>query len=365
MNWILNRYITREFIGAFFLSIAVFTFALLVGNFIKMAELIINKGVALSSLLKLIFYLIPYLLTYTVPMAMLTATLISFGRLSSDNEIMAMRSLGISVLTISLPLFALGLIVSVISIPLNDKLLTKSHFASRKVLKEIGLRTPAAYLEAGTFIKDFDGYIVFIHEIKGNELKNIRIYQPQENRPTRTITAKGGEFIPAPQKGVIKLKLIDGTSEEPDINNPARFFKLNFKTYYMTLNVQDKPKQNKLEKKTREMTIKELREESKKLRREGIELEPLLTEIHKKIAVSFSAFVFVLIAIPLAIKSHVSEKSISLGISLGVLVIYWLFLVGGTAFALRGTMPPWFAIWLPNIIMGSAGLFLFCGILKR
>ncbi|MDD5449799.1 MAG: LptF/LptG family permease [Candidatus Omnitrophica bacterium] len=365
MNWILNRYITKEFTAAFFLSIAIFTFALLVGNFIKMADLIINRGVALTSLLKLIFYLIPYLLTYTVPMAMLTATLISFGRLSSDNEIMAMRSLGISLLTISLPLLVLGIIISVASIPLNDKLLTKSHFASRKVLREIGLRTPTAYLEAGTFIKDFDGYIVFIHEIKKNKLKNIRIYQPQENRPTRTITAKEGEFIPVPKKGIIKLKLIDGTSEEPDIKDPTRFFKLNFKTYYMTLNVQDKPRQKRLEKKTSEMTIKELKEESKKLAEEGIELEPLLTEIHKKIAISFSAFVFVLIAIPLAIKSNVSEKSISLGISIGVLVIYWLFLVGGTAFALRGILPPWFAIWLPNIVMGAAGVLLLNGVIKK
>ena len=365
MNWILNRYITREFINAFFLSIAISTFVLLVGNFIKMAELIINKGVSTFFLIKLIIYLIPYLLSYTVPMAMLTATLISFGRLSSDNEIMAMRSLGISVLTISLPILVMGLIVSLLCIPLNDKLLTKSRFASRKTLKEIGLRSPTAYIEAGTFIKDFDGYIVFIHEIKGNKLKNVRIYQPQENRPTRTITAKEGEFISVPQKGIVKLKLIDGMSEEPDINNPIHFLKLNFKTYYMTLNVQAPPKQKKIEKKAREMTIKELRDESKKLGQEGIELEPLLTEIHQKIAISFSAFVFVLIAIPLAIKSHVKEKSISLGISLAVLVIYWLFLAGGTAFALRGALPPWFAMWLPNMLIGSAGLTMFCLVLKR
>ncbi|MBI4335504.1 MAG: LptF/LptG family permease [Candidatus Omnitrophica bacterium] len=365
MTWILNRYIIREFLGAFFLSIAVFTFVLLVGNFIKMAELIINKGVPPIFLIKLVIYLIPYLLSYTVPMAMLTAALISFGRLSSDNEIMAMRALGISIVSISMPIIVLGLVVSLLSIPLNDKLLSKSHFASRKTLKDIGLRSPTAYIEAGTFIKDFEGYIVFIHEIKGNKLKNIRIYQPQENRPTRTITAKEGEFISAPEKGIVKLKLMDGISEEPDIHNPLHFFKLNFKTYYMTLNLQGKQKKGNLEKKAREMTIKELLEESKRLGAKGSRLEPLLTEIHKKIAISFSAFIFILIAVPLAIKTHVSEKSISLGISLGVLVIYWLLLAAGTAFALRGVIAPWFAIWLPDMTVGSAGLFLFYGVLKR
>jgi lipopolysaccharide export LptBFGC system permease protein LptF len=133
----------------------------------------------------------------------------------------------------------------------------------------------------------------------------------------------------------------------------------------MTMNVMEAPKEKKLEKKAREMTIRELREELKKLGQEGIEPEPFLTEIHQKIAISFSALVFVLIAIPLAIKSHVKEKSISLGISLAVLVIYWLFLAGGTAFALKGNVAPWFAMWLPNMLIGSTGIAFFCLILKR
>ena len=365
MTWILNRYISKEFIRAFFLSIAVFTFVLLVGNFIKMAELIINKGVALIYITKLFIYLIPYLLSYTVPMAMLTATLISFGRLSSDNEITAMRSLGVSILTIATPVLFLGFLVSILSIPLNDKLITNSHFASRKILKEIGIRSPAAYIEAGTFVKDFEGYIIFVHEVKGNILKNIRIYQPQENRSTRTITARQGEFISAPERDVIKLKLIDGTSEEPDINNPSHFYKLNFKTYYMTLNAQDKPKLQKLEKKAREMCIDELRAELKKMGRGGIEPEPLLSELHKKFAISFSSLVFVLIGVPLAIKTHRGEKSISIGISFGLLIIYWLLFACGTAFALGGVLPPWFAIWLPNIFLSAVGIFLFYNLLKK
>lgn len=365
MFGILNRYISREFINAFFLSIAVFTFVLLIGNFIKMAELIINKGVASIYIIKLIFYLIPYLLSYTVPMSMLTATLISFGRLSSDNEITAMRSLGISALRIGAPILALGFLVSLVSIPINDGLLSKSHFSARKTLKEIGIRSPAAYIEAGTFVKDFEGYIIFVHDVRGNILKNIRIYQPQEDRPTRTITARQGEFISAPQKGIVKLKLTDGTSEEPDPNNPTHFYKLSFKTYYMTLNLQNRPKLEKLEKKAREMCINELRTELKKMGKEGIEPESLLTELHKKFAISFSAFFFVLIGIPLAIKTHRSEKSIGIGISFGLLVAYWLFLAGGTAFALRGSITPWLAIWFPNMVMGIIGIFLFYRLMKR
>ncbi|NQU74137.1 MAG: YjgP/YjgQ family permease [Candidatus Omnitrophica bacterium] len=362
---ILNRYISREFANAFFLSIAVFTFVLLVGNFIKLAELIINKGVAFIYIAKLFFYLIPYLLSYTVPMAMLTATLISFGRLSSDNEITAMRSLGISVMKIASPVLVLGFLVSLLLVPLNNTLIANSHFASRRTLKEIGIRSPSAYIEAGTFVKDFEGYIIFVHEVKGNKLKNIRIYQPQKDGPTRTITASEGEFITAAKKEIVKLKLINGTSEEPDLNNPSSFYKLNFKTYYMTLNLQDKPKLKKLEKKAREMSIKEIRAELKAMRKGGIEPEVLLSELHKKFAMSFSAFLFVLIGIPLAIKAHRSEKSIGIGISFALLVIYWVLLAGGTAFALKGSLAPWIAIWLANIAIGITGAILLFNIMKR
>lgn len=361
---ILRDYVLKEFFHSFFLTVVVFTFVFLVGNIITLANYIINKGVEALSVFKLFIYLIPWLLSFTLPIAVLTASILSFGRLSADGELIAMRASGISLYRVSMPIIMVGVLLSFFAFFLNDQVSPNASFASRRVIKEIGIRSPAAALEEGTFIRGFENYIIFIHEINGNNLRNIRIYQPQENRPTRTIIAKHGEFISVPEKGIVKLKLADGTSEEPDPNDPVKFYKLNFKTYYMTLNIQEKRSPKKLEKKAREMSIKEIKTELKKLGHGGIEPEPLLSEFHKKFAMSFSAFVFVLIGIPLAIKTHRGEKTISLGISLGLLVIYWVLLAGGTAFALRGKLSPWFAIWLPNIVIGSAGLFLFYKIHK-
>ena len=113
------------------------------------------------------------------------------------------------------------------------------------------------------------------------------------------------------------------------------------------------------------MCISELIDELKKRQRDDIEPEELLTELHKKFAVSFSAFLFVFIGIPLAIKTHRSEKSISLGISLALLVVYWLLLAGGTTFALKRMVPPWFGTWLPNMIIAVCGCFLFYDMQKK
>ena len=88
-------------------------------------------------------------------------------------------------------------------------------------------------------LKNFKEYIIFIHEIDKNKLKGIRIYHVQEGRPTRTIIAKKGEFITLENQNAVKLKLINGTSDEPNPKNPRHFYKLNFKTYYITLHLDE------------------------------------------------------------------------------------------------------------------------------
>lgn len=359
---ILRTYILKELLKAFGLSIAVFTFVLVVGNLVKIVDLIINKGVQILYVLKLFLFLVPYLLSYTIPMAMLTATLLVFGRLSSDNELTAMRASGVSLYKIAAPVVILGLLFSLGSLYINDRLVPKAHFATRKTLRDIGVRRPAAYIEAGTFIKEFEDYIIFIYEIKGNKFKNIRIYQPREGKPTRTIIAAKGEFIPIPEKNMVKLKLSDGITEEPIPTDPNNFYKLNFKTYFMTLNLETPKKTSKnIKKKSKDMTFRELREEIKDVQARGIiDVNPLLTRIHKKISMSFSTLAFILIGLPLAVKTRRSEKSIGFGISLGILVIYWVILATGNVFALKKWVVPWFAMWLPNIVFMSLGsIFLY------
>src|SRR3989344_4963128 len=100
---ILRDYILKEFFHSFTLSIIVFTFVLLIGNIIRLADLLINKGVDMISVVRLFFYLIPWLSTFTLPIAALTAVILTFGRLSSDGELTAMKASGVSFYRISFP----------------------------------------------------------------------------------------------------------------------------------------------------------------------------------------------------------------------------------------------------------------------
>ncbi|MFC1667317.1 LptF/LptG family permease [Candidatus Omnitrophota bacterium] len=357
---ILRIYLLKEIFFMFLFSLLIFTFALVTGNLIKLADLVINKGVNILEVGKLFLFLIPFLLSYTIPMSSLSATLLVFGRLSSDNEITAIRAHGINIYKLSSPLIVIGIVLSLFLIILNDRVLPEAHFASRKIVKSIGVKNPSAYLESGTFIKNFKNYIIFINEIDKNKLKGIRIYQLQEGRPTRTIIAKKGEFIVLDAQNAVKLKLINGTSDETNPKNPMHFYKLNFKTYFLTLNLDEKlGSEDYIAKKPKEMNFQEIKLEIKKLGVHHIDAPALIAEFHRKISISFATLVFIIIGIALGIFSKRGEKTAQFAIALGVIVLYYLLTAGGIAISLKGIQPIALWIYLPNAILAIIGVILF------
>jgi len=364
---ILRNHILLEFMGPFIFCLLSLIFFLLMGRgFVQMADLIFNKSVDAFLIIKLLFFSFPFLLTFVIPMSVLIASLLMFGKLSFDNEIMAIRASGVSILKIVKPLFVVVILLCLSSLLLSDRVASTSHYMYRRILTQIGLESPAAALEEGTFIKRFKNFVIFIYEIDKNKLKGVRIYQPQEGKPTRTIIAQKGELISIPEKGIIKLRLIHGTSDEPDPKDPARLYKLNFKTYDLPLNVTEIKNAQELGKKPKDMTIKELKDEIARLGEEGITATyPLSAEIHNKIALAFSSLPFLLIGIPLGITARRAEKSISFGISLVLMTLYWILLIGGKGLAQKGLVPPFLALQFSNFVVGGAGLFLFVKLVRR
>ncbi|MDD4899691.1 MAG: LptF/LptG family permease [Candidatus Omnitrophica bacterium] len=357
---ILRNYFLREFITPLFLSLGVLSFVMLLGSLIRLTDLVINKGVDIFSITKLFLFMMSSSLSYTLPLGTLTAVLFSLGRLSSDNEIMAIRASGVHLFSLISPLLTVGLILSLLLVVFNDRVIPYAHFAQRKTIIEVGMKNPTAALEPGIFINSFQKYILFIYQIdqKKNRMGNVRIYEPQEGRPTRTIVAKRGEFIAIPEQNMVKLKLMDGTSDEPDPKNPTSFYKLNFKTYFMSLNLGQMRDKDKIGKKPKDMTVAELHEEAKKLEREGIDPTPLLTEINEKISMAFSCFVFVLLGFPLAAITKRRGVFINFAMACLFFGLYYALLLGAEALCLQGFANPRFMIWLPNIILGSLGAYL-------
>lgn len=364
---ILRDHIVKEFCLPLVMILFMLLFVFLLGRgLVQMADLVFNKHVNIFLIAQLILYTFPFILTFIIPMAVLLTTLLVFGKLSFDNEIMAMRASGISITRIVAPLVMLVVLLSLGTFILSDQIASDTHFAYRKLLMQIGLDSPTAALEEGTFIKKFKNFVIFIYEIDKNNLKGVRIYQPQEGRPTRTIIAKSGELVAIPEKNVIKLRLSQGTSDEPDPKDPTKLYKLNFKTYDLPLNISEFGRSQEISKKPKDMSIRELKAEIQNLGQSGIKATyELSAEIHNKIAMSFSSLAFLLIGIPLGITTRRSEKSVGFGIGLVLMTAYWSLLIGGQALAQKGYLEPFIAMQFSNLVIGGTGLLLFWRLARR
>jgi lipopolysaccharide export system permease protein len=356
---ILRNYILKEFFSAFLISLFVLTFVMVLGNLIRLAELIVTKGVSLMTAGKLFLYLIPFLFSFILPIATLAAVLLSIGRLSSDNELIAIRAAGINIFRILSPILIVGLILSLFCVILNNQIIPASQHKSREVLIEMGSQNPTAALEAGTFITAFEKFIIFIYHIDGYKMSNIRIYEPQgEDKPPRTIIAKKGEFIILADKKILKLKLMEGTSDEINPRDPENFYKLNFKTYFMNIDFK-KQASGKLNKKTKGMNLQELRAQIADFTKKGIDTTPILTEIYKRLSLSFSCLIFVVIGAPFAMITRRREKSINISFAFLIVGFYYLSLIGFEALSLEGVLAPNLAMSMPDLIFGTIGLTLF------
>jgi lipopolysaccharide export system permease protein len=363
---ILRDHVLKEFAANFGTSLLTFLFIFLLGRgFIQMADLVFNKNVDPFLILKILFYSLPFMLTFIIPMSVLVATLMTFGKLSYDNELMAIRASGISMARTTVPVLAAVVLMSLFSYLLADRIASESHYVYRRLLMQVGIESPAAALEEGTFIKKFKNFVIFIYEIDGNKLRGIRIYQPQEGRPTRTIIAESGELISIPEKNIIKLKLNRGTSDEPDPKDPSRLYKLNFKTYDLPLNLTGSRQYEELGKKPKDMTVKELKSEIIRLGDSGIhDAYPLSAEIHNKAALALSSVAFALVGIPLGIATKRREKTVGFGISLALMTLYWTLLIAGKSLAQKGLAPPFLSLQFSNLIIGGLGAWLFTRVVR-
>lgn len=359
---LLRQYTLRELVVPFFLSLLFFTFVFLVGNLVKMADLLINKGVDLLDILKILLLLVPKLLSFTLPTSVLTAILLVFGGFAQSNEITAMKANGVNLLSVLTPVLLVSLLLSFAALFLNDQVQSRAQFAYRQAVKDLVLKRPMAYLEAGKFIKDFQDYIILAQRIEGNRLYDITIYQPQERgKATRTILAESGEIASSSNEKTLTVRLYNGTSDEPNPDDPSVFYKLNFRTFELPPIHLGKGDPRKMEKKVKDMSLDEILyglRRNPELRTNRSLKREYQAEFHKKIAFSFAPFVFTLVGIPTALITRRGEAVISFGLAVGIVAIYYVFFVWSRTVSVEGYLPPFIALWLPNITLAAGGIFL-------
>lgn len=351
---ILRRYTLREMYAPFLMTLSLFTFIFLTGTIVKMVDTVLNKGIGAMDMLQILGLSIPEVFSFTLPTSALAAVVLAIGSFSQNNELRAMKAVGINPLTIMIPILLVAFLLSVFAVVFNDQVVSEASFAKRKLIKKVLFKNPSSLFEPNQFIKDFKGYIFHVKGVEGNRLDQVIVYQPQEGQPTRTIIAEHGEIVTSPDGGELIVKLYNGTIDEPE---KGELYKLDFETYSIPPISVDSA--SKVVKKPRELRFDELlwqlregnyAKEEERLRDRA--------ELQRKLSFSLAPFVFVLVGLPTAILVRRGELIWSFGISMSVVIIYYVLYVWVGTMANNGVLPPEIALWIPNFLLALLGLFL-------
>lgn len=353
---ILSRYISKEFFGNLLLGLLIFTFVLLLDHLFELADLLLNKGVGLWLTLRLLFLLIPSSLSLTLPMSTLLAALLTFGRLSENNEITALRASGLSAWSyIKMPL-AVSLVATLFLIPFNTIWAPHAHASFRQLYVQVLKRNPLVRIEEKTFV-EIGNYHLFVErkDRKTKEMRGLTIYKiAADGAPLRIFADRGTASVDAMQG--ITFLLQDGRIEEINAADPSRWVYTNFKNYELVIPLQNS--QSASERAMEEMDNHDLKIEMMHMKEKHVPFPILACQIQLRWALALTPLLFAALGIPLAIRVQRGGRSIGFGLSVLIMVLYYVLLMGGTGLGQRGMWPPPLAVWLGNSIMFITALGL-------
>lgn len=409
------KYIGKEFLFSFFVCFLFFFFIFFVNQILFLAEKILEKHVPFKDVFMLLVYFMPSMISLSFPFAALVACLMTVGRLSSDNEILAMQSLGIRHIKIFYPLIVLGIIFSISSFYINDYLMPYGTIKYTKLYRELIYSNPALELMPYS-VKEYLDTVIVTGDIKDNVIHDIMILDKDKDGNRRVITAQTAQFLSDTKDsgtGVISLELKNVFSHVSDQKKRSDYdyftaermvyniLLANMSSSVRTLgpremsaaDVYDSLKkmdqtfkaehESRLSylkpsislaleewffataKEDRTSNINNMRTQlsqygeifSERNVERNYKIHKL--EFYKKFSLPFSCFCFVLFAFPAGLFSKRSGRTVGFGIGLLFSLFYWCLMFAGHTIGIRSDINSFMAMWLPNFVILFIALVLY------
>lgn len=348
----IDRYIFSELLKIFLISIFAMTMILYLDKFLFLAEMIVNRGVSFIEMVMMMVYISPAFFAITIPMAVLMASVVTFNQFSVNNEWVAMKSCNWSfielmkpVLFFSLFAYFLANIVMFWAVPWGNQ--------SYKVLVYDIIKNRANVdIQPNVFNRDFKNLILLVKEHHQNsQLKGVFIADTTNPEAPQIITSEKGVIYPNPETLKIQLKLNNGTIHELS-NDRGDYQTLNFDRYDINLSLPDT---ERLEKKAlignKELSFTKIKDRIKEMKAKGLPTSGPEVELSKKFSIPFTCLLFAILGAPLGIKSSRSGKSGSFGVTVAVIMIYYIGLILTQNMGRIGKIHAYTSVWIPNIIL--------------
>ncbi|MBN3038591.1 MAG: LptF/LptG family permease [Candidatus Omnitrophica bacterium] len=355
---IIDRYITREFLIPFFYCLAIFISLYIVIDLVSRLEDILKNHVEIPILLQYYLAFLPIIFVRTAPIAVLLSTLYVLGNLSKYNEVTALKASGLNIWRLALPFFYLGLIISIVTLAINDKLLPQANMVSTTVKEEyLDKEKEDTSNKVVTDIALYGTHNRLIHVrkfiVNENLLKEITILEQDENeRVTAKIQAKEARWIK--DKWVLFDCIIYNFEVPGQVTEEPNFFKK------MILDIEEKPKDFLRRESSAEfMSYRKLKGYIQRLSGSGAKIvQKLLVDLHHKVSFAFVSLVVIFLGIPFALSAQGTGKVASIGLAVVICFFYYAVEALSLALGKRGTLPPFLSAWFANILFGTVAIML-------
>jgi lipopolysaccharide export system permease protein len=354
-----SLYILKEILPVFLVSLLVFTVVLLMDKILKLIELIVARGVNPSQIMMLLLFISPSFLIFTIPMAVLLAILLSFGRLSSDSEITAFKASGMSLYQLFFPVSIFSTSACLLTIFLIFYGLPWGNLGFKSTLYLIAQSKANIEIRERVFNDSFNGLVVYVDKVPIEEkrMEGILIYDEREQGKLNTIFAKEGSLTSNPKAQEVILRLFNGTIHrfEPRIQTYQR---IQFDVYDIRLELAKAFLAMSEKLREYEMSIDDLKAKIKKNRSAGEDTTFQEVELHKRYAIPFACIIFGFIGVPLGIQPRRSGRSHGFVSTIFILLAYYVSLSAFEILAMRHTLPVFLVGWAPNFLFGGLGIYL-------
>ena len=353
-------YVLRELAGPTLMGFGLFTFILLMNYLLTLAELIFRDGVGIADVSRIFLYSVPQIVVLTVPMAVLVGGLVAFGRLSSDAEIIAMRSGGISLYQLASPMLIVGAAATLLNLYLSLQVLPWGNNEIVQLRwRLINSRTIAGQIRPRVFETRFPNFTLYVQDLVGPEQKWEELLLVRTDQPTpQVIMAKSAQLNYDEETRGAWLELLNGYTYLGG-DTEEDFTVVTFDSQGELL--RDESGFDAIapvQKDERMMQLGELGAKAQELEQAGLPSAKYQVEIHKKFAIPIASLVMALIALPLGVSTKRHTKATGYLIAIGVIAIYYQFIENGEKFAEEGVISAWLGMWAANIFVGGAALFL-------
>lgn len=358
----IDRYVLFEVCGPFLGGVLFFTFVFLMFQALRLADFFIIHGVPLLVLGKLVMFMTLSFLPIVLPIALLIALLVGFGRLSSESEIIAMKSSGMSLTRISAPVFGFSFLILVGSLLLNLDWVPKAERAFKSLLIRVSNTKAVSSVKEGTFTSGFFDLLIYADKAnpKTNRMERIFIFDEREPKNPLIIVSQEGRVIPVKTSNALGaaavLSLSDGNIHRNDVETET-YQRMNFREYSLYLNVSDGEDNSSV--KAKMLSYRTILDRIKDPRNDEHMKTTLRIELWRRYAVALSTVAFVFLGIGFGTVRTRSVKAGAAAITFLVLIGYYTLQILGTSMSYKETLPPWLAMQLPNLIALSIGFIGF------